>query len=120
MTTQDSLRQHTLYSVADHLVDAVLALAELFRSVETLTARVTSITCVDFIRLLLAGEHDLGCIDDDYIVTTVYVWSESRLVLSAKQLGYLRAKATYNLIAGIDNDPLLLSCFLVDGNSLVT
>ena len=46
--------------------------------------------------------------------------SEGWLVLSAKQLGYLRAETTYNLVGSIYYDPLFLSCFLVDGNSLVT
>ena len=46
--------------------------------------------------------------------------SECGLVLSAKQLGYFRAEAAYNLVAGINHDPLFLGCFLVYGNSLVT
>ena len=71
------------------LVHSVGTLAQLCRSVEALATGITSVTCVNLISLLLAGEHHLGGVDNDYVVTTIYMWSESRLVLAAEQLGYL-------------------------------
>ena len=118
--TQRTLGQHAFDGVADHLVDAVLALAQLGGCVEALTAWIASIACVDLVGLLLAGEDDFGSVDDDDVVTAVYVRSEVGFVLSAEQLGDLGAQTTHDLVSGVDNDPLFLCCFLVSGNSLVT
>ena len=88
--------------------------------VEALTAWIASIACVDLVGLLLAGEDDFGSVDDDDVVTAVYVRSEVGFVLSAEQLGDLGAQTTHDLVSGVNNDPLFLCCFLVSGNSLVT
>ena len=106
--------------MTDDLVDTALALAQLCGSVEALATGITSITCVDLVSLFLAREDNLVGVDDDDVVASVYMRSECGLVLSAKQLGYFRAEAAYNLVAGINHDPLFLGCFLVYGNSLVT
>lgn len=112
--------QHALHGVTDDSFRSVWALAQLGRSVEALTTGITSIAGVNLISLLLSGENHLGGIDNDYIVTAIYVRCEVGFVLSADQLGYFGAKTTYDLVAGIDYDPLFLSCFLVGGNSLET
>ena len=118
--TERALGEHALNSMADNLLYSTLALAKLGGSVETLSTWITGITGVNLICLLLAGEYDLRGIDNDYVVSTIYVRSESWLVLSAEQFSNLRAEATYNLVGSVDYDPLFLSCFLVYGNSLVT
>ena len=61
--TQRTLGQHAFDGVADHLVDAVLALAQLGGCVEALTAWIASIACVDLVGLLLAGEDDFGSVE---------------------------------------------------------
>ncbi len=87
--TQRTLGQHALDSVAEDAVHTVGALAQLFRCVETLTTWIASIACVDLVGLLLASEDGLLGIDDDNVVTTVYVRCEVGFVLSANQLCYL-------------------------------
>ena len=119
-TAQATLWQHTLNGMTQDLVHSVRTLAQFSRCVEALTTRITSVTCVNLISLLLAGEYNLGCIDNDYVVTTVYVGSETWLVLSAEQLGYLRAETTNYLVGCVDYNPLFLSCLLVYGDSLET
>ena len=119
-TTERALWQHTLDSVTEDLVHSIRTLAQLCWSVEALTTWITSVTSVNLICFLLTCENYLSGIDNDYVVTTIYVWSESWLVLSAEQFSNLRAEATYNLVGSVDYDPLFLSCFLVYGNSLVT
>lgn len=120
VASEGTFGEHALNGVADDSVSTVLALAQLGGSVEALTARITSITCVNLVSLFLACEYHFSGIDDDYVVTAVYVGSEIGFVLSTEELGNLRAKTTDNLVCGIDNDPLFLYSFLVSGNSLVT
>ena len=112
--------QHTLYGVADDAVSTEGALAQLCRCVEALSAGLNRVACVHLVGLLLAGEYDLCGVDEDYVVTAVYVRGEIWLVLSAQYLGYLGAKTAYDLVCSVDNDPLLINRFLVGGNSLVT
>ena len=52
--------------------------------------------------------------------SAVYVRGEARLVLTAEQLSYFRAETTYYLVGGVYYNPLLLGCFLIGGNGLVT
>ena len=106
--------------MTDNLVNTTLTLAQLSGSIESLSAWITSITCVDLVSLLLTREDNLCSVDDDNVVSTIYVRSERWLILATQQLCHFRAKATNNLVTCIDYDPLLLSCFLVNGNSLVT
>src|SRR5574344_1469386 len=80
--------EHTLNGMTDYSVSTTFALAQLSWSVETLSARITSITCVYLFGFFLAGEYHLVGVDDDYVVATIYVWSECWLVLSAEQLCY--------------------------------
>ena len=101
-TTERALGEHALYGVTDDLVHAVRTLAKLSGSVEALSTRISSITCVDLVCLLLTSEDSLSCVDDDNVVSTVYVRSEVGLVLSADELCYLRAETTYYLVCGID------------------
>ena len=98
-TTERTLREHTLNGVTDNLVHAVRTLAKLCGSVEALTAWIASITSVDLVSFLLAGENCLCSVDDNNVVAAVYVRSESRLVLSADEFCYFRAETTYNLVS---------------------
>jgi hypothetical protein len=97
-------------------------LAKFGRGVETLSTGIASVTSVDFVSLLLTSEDNLLGVDDDNVVATVLVRSESGLVLSADDLGDLRSQTTYYLIGSVDDHPFLLltSSFLRYGNGLVT
>ena len=76
MASERTLWKHTLYSVANHLVHTALALAKISWSVETLTARITGITCVYLVGFLLTSKYHLRGVDKDYVVSTVYMRSE--------------------------------------------
>src|SRR5574344_346765 len=104
--------------MAKHFINTTVLLAEICWIVETLTAWVTSIASVNLICLFFAREDNLCSVDDNNIVSTIYVRCEAWFVLSADKFCNFRAEATYNLIAGVNYDPLFLCCFLVDGNGL--
>ena len=87
--SERTLRQHTLHSVTKHLLYATVALAKLGGSLEALATRIARVAGIDLISLFLTSEYHLIGVDKDYIVTTINVWSESWLVLSADQLSYL-------------------------------
>ena len=87
LVTKAGLREHS-FDGPPHEFGRSLC-KDLLRSRETLSTRITGITSVNLICLLLAGEYDLRGIDNDYVVSTIYVRSESWLVLSANELGYL-------------------------------
>ena len=76
MTSQDTLGKHTLYCMADDALRTKRLLAKLLRGVETLTTGITSITSVNLIGLLLTCEDYLLGIDNNYIVTTIYMRGE--------------------------------------------
>ena len=88
-TAEGAFGQHTLHGVAQHLVDTVLALTQLCRRVETLTARIARVAGVDLVSLFLTSEYHLIGVDKDNVVAAVDVRSESWLVLSADELSYL-------------------------------
>ena len=105
----------------DDALRTVGVLAQLGGRVEALTAGIARVACIDLVGLFLAGENHLVGIDDDDVVTTIDVRGECGFVLSAQQLGNLRAQATNNLVGSVDDHPLFVhcGCFLRHGNSLV-
>ena len=72
-TAERTLWQHTLDSVTKDLIHTVWTLAQLSWSVEALTTRITSVTCVNLICLLLAREYHLSGVDNDYVVHNLHV-----------------------------------------------
>ena len=85
-TAERTFGQHAFHSVTEHLLYTVGLLTELGRSVEALTAGITSVAGVNLVGLFLAGELHLGGVDDDHIVTTVNMRSEGGLVLATNDL----------------------------------
>ena len=110
--SERALGEHALNGVADDAVGTEVALAQLGRRVKALSAGITRVACVNLVGFLLACEHHLSGVDEDYVVTAVYVRSEIGLVLSTQDLGYLRAEAAYNLVCRVDYDPLLFTVSL--------
>ena len=107
-------------SMTQDTVHTELTSAELCRCGETLTTRITCVASVNLVGLLLASEISLLGIDDDHIVAAINMRGKCGLVLTANQLRYLRSETAHYLVGSINNHPLLLCCFLVNGNSLVT
>ena len=66
--TERTLGEHTLDSVANNLVDTVLASTEVGRSVEALTTGIAGIAGVNLVSFLLTSEANLSGIDNDYVV----------------------------------------------------
>ena len=120
MTAETAFGQHALYCMTEDLVSTILASAELCRSVEALTTRITSIACIYFVGFFLACEYHLGGVDQNDIVTTVNMGCKTWFVLSTKNFCNLRAETTYHLIGAVDDNPLLVCSFLIQGNCLVT
>ena len=79
-----------------------------------------TVTQIYAVRHLLTCELNLVGIDDDNVVTTIYVGSKAGLILAAEELSDLCGEATEDLVRCIHNDPLLLCCHLVNRNGLVT
>ena len=86
MPSQDSFGEHAFYGVTDDAIDAAFALAKFGRRVETLTSGITGITCINLVGFFLAAEYHLSGVDDDNVVSTIYVRCEAWLVLTANQL----------------------------------
>ena len=92
LRTKTVLREHSLYCHPDQLCR--LLGQNLFRSAETLSSRIASVTDIDPVGHLSSCELHLVCIEDDDIVTAVNVRGEVWLVLDATtgQNGISQAK----------------------------
>ena len=75
---------------------------------------------IDAVRPLFAGEFHLVGIDDDNVVTTVYVRGKVGFVLAAQQFGNFRTKAAEDLVGSVNYHPFFLCGLLVCRNGLVT
>ena len=86
MTTERAFGQHSLNSVANHLVDTTLACAELGRCIEALTAWIASISCVKLVSFLLTCENYFFGIDNNYIVSTINVrYVEEQIIRNIRE-----------------------------------
>ena len=97
--------------LGDHSFDGPLedefrtTLADLVRGLDGLSAHVTGVTGVDFVLLFTAAEFGVLGIDDDDEVTSINVWREDCLVLSAKETGCLHGDFSDDLVLGINDVP---------------
>ena len=72
-----------------------------------------------FVREFVTGElHFLG-VDNDDVVSAIDVGSETRLVLTAQDLGDLRSKTAQYHIRRVDQNPFLGRGRRIDGNRFV-
>lgn len=69
---------------------------------------VTGVVDVLLILHLVAGEHYLVGIDDDYVVASVDIRGKARLVLAAQDSSYLGSQTAQYHVLGINNKPLTL------------
>ena len=84
LITQLILGEHTLYYLAEETIRPLLL--EITRAKLALTTGVSTKLKIDAIFPLFAREHNLFGIDDNNIVTTIYMWSEAGFVLDTKKL----------------------------------
>ena len=117
--TEAVLRQHA----CDHTTDETISTALLklsLRSRETLSTRVAGIAYIDAVSPLLAGHNGLVSIDDNDIITAIYVGSEGRLMLPSEQLSDLAAETADRQSHGVYKEPLSLDSCLICRNGLIT
>jgi len=113
------LGQHPCYHATDEAVCTTLLKLSLGRG-ESLSSGEASIAYIDAIGPLLAGHDGLVSIDDNDVVTAVYVRCEGRLVLPSQQLGDLTAESSDGLTGGVYEKPLSLDSCLICRNGLIT
>ena len=113
MVAKTILGKHTSYNVLDKTLVTFVTCSNLSRSELLLTTGITREGQIDTVCPLVTSHLNLVSIDDDYIVTTVYVRSKAGFVFTSQKFGNLCAKTTKYLVCCINNNPLFLSCCLV-------
>ena len=94
LSTELVLGQHTFYYATEELVCAVGLCHDACGSVLALATGIARVSEINTIRPLLTSELNLVGVDDDNVVTTIYVRSEVGFVLTAQQFGNFGAKTT--------------------------
>ena len=117
LTSQRILRKHAAYRVLYQ--SKWLTVQLLLRGARALTTGVARVTDVLLLVPLVTSQNHFLCIDHDYVVTTVSVWGEIRLVLSAQALSNFRCQTAQSLALSVDEQPLLICVLLVDGDGFV-
>src|SRR6185437_910630 len=80
-------RQHTFYSVLQYFCR--IFVQQLSWGRKSLSARVACITHIFFIGKLFTGKLYLFGIDDNHIISAIYVWSKGCLMFTSKYFGNL-------------------------------
>ena len=70
---------------------------------------VTGMMVVHLLIQLLAGQHDLGSIDDDHVITGIHMGSVDGLVLATQDVGNLAGQAAQHHAVCINDIPLALN-----------
>ena len=112
------LWQHTTDSVLDESL-GVFSLDHNGR-VLALTTVVAGVREDHAVRPLLARQLNFFSIDDNDMVTAIYVGGIAGLVFAANHLGYLAGHAAQNLVVGVHDHPAFLHARLVGVLGLIT
>ena len=124
--SQTILGEHALEHLQEQGVHTSLGAAtlrlchEFGGSAEALATGIAGIAHILVVGPLFAGHAHLVGVDNNHIVTTVYVRREVGLVLAAQQFCNLCAQTAQYLVGSIDNYPLFLDGCGVSRNGLVT
>src|SRR5204863_244983 len=81
-------------------------------------ADIAGVMVIDLLLQLLAGQQDLGGIDDNDIVAAIHMRGVGRLVLAAQTHGDDGGQAAHNQAGGIDHDPLLFNLAMMMGAAI--
>ena len=120
LSSQTIFRKHTFYYSLHQFFSAVRFSHQASRSNFALTARITGVAQVDFIIPLVSCKFHFVCIDDNNVITAVYMRGEVWFILTSQQLCNFCTEATYHLIGSIHYDPFFSRSFFVCRNGLVT
>ncbi len=120
LSSQTVLGKHTLNYSLHQLFSTVGLCQDGSRGGFTLTTGITGIPQVNLVGHLVTCKYDFVCVDDDDVITAVYVRGEVGFVLTSQQLCNFRTETAYDLVGSIHNDPFFVRCFLVCRNGLVT
>ena len=69
-------------------------------------ADVSGVTIVELLVELGAGQDDLSSVENDDVVTAIYMRSKDRLMLSAKKVGNLGSDTAERLACGVNDIPV--------------
>ena len=112
--TDAVLGEHTFHNTDEEGMHAgfeVLVERFLHKYLGCCLALATGITCVVQVNLVghfFAGENHFVGVDDDDVVAALYIGGVRGFVFAAQQFGNFCAKATENLVGGIDYYPVVL------------
>lgn len=106
LTAKLILWKHALYRL---LYDVLwLALQCFSCRTAALSTGISSVPDVVFLFPLVSAQLHGIRVDDDHIVSTISMWSEVGLVLTAQHISHNRRKTTQCLILGVYHYPLLV------------
>ena len=111
LTTENTFGKHTFHRMFDD--EARLARKHLGRCGETLAAGIARVANIHLLVHFLAGKSYFSCIDNNYIITAIYVRREVGFVLSPQQRSDFGSKTTQILVFGIYQNPFLVGGSLV-------
>ena len=120
LCTQAIFGKHTFYYTVKQLISTVRFSHNTSRSLLTLTTRITRIRVINTVCPFFTGQLNLVGIDNNNIVTTIYMRSKIGFVLSAQQFCYFSAQTTQNLVSCVNYHPFFVGSLFVCRNGLVT
>ena len=86
---------------------------QLFWRNETLTTWIAGVRNIFFLIEFVSGQFYFVCIDNNYVITAVYVRGERWLVLPSNDFRHFRRQAPQNLALSINNYPTFVDSLLV-------
>ena len=118
--TQTILRKHAFYDTVKQFVSSIRLSHDAGRSLLALATRITRIRIVYTVCPFFTGQLNLVGIDNNYVVTAIYMRSKIGFVLSAQQFCYFSAQTTQNLVSCVNYHPFFVGSLFVCRNGLVT
>src|SRR5262245_41100847 len=100
--------QHALDCLLDHALRK-LAFEDRFRSTFLDSANVAGVITINLLVPLLAGQHRLGRVDDDDLVSVIDMRRIAWLVLAAQPHRHDRREPAHDKAIGVDHHPLSFS-----------
>ena len=117
IVTKTCLGEHTFDCSPDEFCR--LLCENLLGSCESLSARISGVTCVNTVSHLVSLESHLFCVYNDNVVSAVYVRSKTSLGLATEDKSNTGCETTKREIRRVNDNPLLVYCCFVKRYSFV-